>query len=84
MKAYLKSGPAHGQVVPHPRVSLYRHIIPKPLDMLTVHDLYQQSFDPTVAKPNYVVAHYKFSGMAFTSLDGDVQYMLYEFDGMES
>ena len=37
----------------------------------------------TVAKPNFDVADYRFTGHATVNMNGEVGYMIYEFDGME-
>ena len=83
MKAYLMGGPANGRVIPHPRLHLYRHLVPKPIDLLTIQDCLQESIDLSMAKPNFDVAKYRFTGHATVNMNGEVGYMIYEFDGME-
>ena len=84
MKAYLRGGPANGRVIDHPYLHLYRYPISKPLDSLTIQDVLQESFDPSIAELNYNVADYQFTGQATVNMSGEIGYMLYEFTGMES
>ena len=83
MKAYLMGGPANGRVIPHPRLHLYRHLVPKPIDSLTIQDCLQESLDLSVANPNFDVADYRFTGRAIVNLNDDIDYVIYQFDGME-
>ena len=80
MKAYLRGGPANGRVISHPYLHIYRHPVPKPIDSLTIQDVLQGSFDPM---PNFDIADYRFTGQATVNMNGEVGYMIYEFDGME-
>ena len=83
MKAYLRGGPANGRVISHPYLHLYRCPVPKPIDLLTAQDCLQESIDPSMAKPNFDVAKYRFTGHATVNLSGEVGFVIYEFDGME-
>lgn len=83
MKAYLRGGPASGRVISHPYLHIYRHPVPKPIDALTIQDCLQESFDPSVAKPNFDIADYRFTGQATVNMNGEVGYMIYQFEGME-
>ncbi|MGH7239574.1 MAG: hypothetical protein ACREHG_05855 [Candidatus Saccharimonadales bacterium] len=45
MKAILQGGPAHGQLINHPKIMIYRHIIPKPIDLLTIQNTLQAAMN---------------------------------------
>lgn len=83
MKAYLSGGPANGRVISHPYLHIYRYPVPKPISALTVGDCLQEPFDPTLATPNVTIADYRFTGHATVNMNGEVGYMIYEFEGME-
>ena len=83
MKAILAGGPANGQLINHPKMMIYRHIIPKPLDLLTIQNTLQAAIDQTISKPNYDIADYEFTGQAQVNLQGEVVFVVYSFKGME-
>ena len=83
MDAYLSGGPADGKIISHPRLHLYRHPVPIPLDSLTINDALQGAFNPAIAKPSFNIADYEFTGYAAVGLDGNVRFVIYKYKEME-
>lgn len=79
MEAYLSGGPAHGRVIPHPNMHLWRVAVPRPL---TLKDCLQESIDASVL-PDIPIADYQFTGQAVVTMSGKIRFMLYRFTGME-
>ena len=80
MDAYLRGGPANGRTIPHPKMLIYRHPIPKPIELVTPQEALNAAMN---AEPNMDVADYEFTGFARITLYGEMQYVIYDFKGME-
>ena len=82
MMAYLAGGPANGRVIHHPHLHLFRVPIPKPLDLMSMLDCLNEAINDTL--PVVPVANYEFTGTAKVNMNGDIQYMIYQYIGMDA
>ncbi len=78
MHIILQGGPAHDEMIFNvkPGFEVFRYPLPvAPEDLLKP--------DPDLSRPSYDVALYRFSGLAYVTIYGEVGAIIYKYEGME-